>query len=257
MSSDSLSFQADAPEAPLIESATALAAHELRSHVEIRALMRQFVQGDVPISLISPPDLSYTTSLWAEDEGRQLLSFAADGGDARVRRLLAAPALVAVGYIDNIKIQFDVQDLSLVSGLGSTALNARYPVRIYRLQRRDSYRVRPLSQAQPVARLNHPADPSLALVLRVLDVSHTGVALLLPADLPALPLGTVLGEVRLDLDASHSTRLVLKVIRIGAVHAVQGGVRLGCEIVNLPLASGRVLQRYLEQTQQRRRMLSL
>ncbi len=66
-----------------------------------------------------------------------------------------------VGYLDNVKLQFDVHDLVLVRGARASALSARCPRELFRFQRRNAFRVRPLLRSAPMARLRHPTMPDM------------------------------------------------------------------------------------------------
>ena len=85
----------------------------VRSQVEIRALLRQMVQNDIPVSLGGADLPTYSTSLWAEDSEHQVLVFSVDPKAEAVQRLVCAGDLTATAYLDNVKIQFDVDDLVL------------------------------------------------------------------------------------------------------------------------------------------------
>jgi c-di-GMP-binding flagellar brake protein YcgR len=171
--------------------------------------------------------------------------------------LIECNEAVAVGYLDSVKLQFDLQGLMLVHNARSSAINCSYPREIFRFQRRGAYRVRPLIRHDPQARLRHPMIPDMQLTLRVLDVSIGGCALFLPEDVPMLEPGVLLNGVQLDLDSD--TRLVapLRLQHVTSLHLDARGVRLGCELVNMDNETLRVLQRYIDQTQKRRRALRL
>jgi c-di-GMP-binding flagellar brake protein YcgR len=189
----------------------------VRTQAEVHALLKQFVDGDVPLALTTPDGDHYSTTLWADDPQRGVLVFSADPGDLRVHRLIEADEVVAVGYLEAVKIQFDVQGLVLVHGRDASALNAEYPQELFRFQRREAFRVRPLTHAQPTARLAHPALPGMQLTLRVLDISQGGAAVLLPDDVPSLANGTELGRVRLELDAHTVLKVGLKVVHVSQI----------------------------------------
>src|SRR5690606_36159274 len=94
-------------------------------------------------------------------------------------RVLNAHILVAVGYLDRIKIQFDVQDLSLVEGMDGNMLICMFPQDLYRFQRRANFRVNPLYSTKPVARVRaSPKDDPVELP--IFDVSLSGLSLTLP-----------------------------------------------------------------------------
>ncbi|MEX8493662.1 flagellar regulator YcgR PilZN domain-containing protein, partial [Sphaerotilus sp.] len=59
------------------DAAVDVSEHRVRALVEIRALLKQFVDGDVPLALTTPDGVNYATSLWAEDPQRGVLVFAA------------------------------------------------------------------------------------------------------------------------------------------------------------------------------------
>lgn len=232
--------------------------HRVRALVEIRALLKQFVEGDVPLSLTTPDGLHYATSLWAEDPQRGVLVFAADPRDDAVQRLAESHEVMATGYLDSVKVQFDLHDLVLVHGRSASAFNAQYPREVYRFQRRHAYRVRPAGRAQPHAVLSHPDLARRQIDLRVIDISHTGVALMLNEELNLFRSGQMLPEVVIELDASTWLRVTLRVMHVSEVGLSPTQYRrIGCELVDLSPAAQRDLLRYLDHTQKRHRLLTL
>lgn len=246
--------------AQVAEPVAPLAQYRLRSAVEVQALLRQFVAAEAPLTLAMPDGLNYTTSLWGEDAARGVLVFAVDPADERVQRLLAADEAVAVGYLDSVKVQFDVQGLMLVHGRDASALHAQFPQEIYRFQRRESFRVRPVGPGQPRMRLGAPGTEVPPLTLRVLDLSHGGVALLLQEPVPALQVGRVIEAAVLELDMATRITVQLSIVHAVAQPVQQGGPqgwRLGCDLRPIDAEGQRVLQRYLELAQKKRRLVSL
>jgi flagellar brake protein len=90
-----------------------------------------------------------------------------------------------------------------------------------------------------------------------LDVSLSGCALFLPNDVPALDPGVLMNNVHIDLDADTHFNANLRLQHITALNVDMDGTRLGCELVNLARDAERALQRYIDQTQKRRRLMSL
>ncbi len=247
------------PTSPLSTTdASDLSEHRVRTLVEIRALLRQFVEGDVPLSLTTSDGLHYATSLWAEDPQRGVLVFAADPRDEAVQRLAESHEVTATGFLDSVKVQFDLHDLVLVHGRSASAFNAQYPRELYRFQRRHAFRVRPTGRSQPHAVLNHPDLPRRQIDLRVIDISHTGVALMLNEALDLFRGGQLLPDVVIELDASTWLHVTLRVMHVSEVgHAPTPYRRIGCELVRLGNGAQRDLQRYLDHTQKRHRLLTL
>lgn len=223
---------------------------------EILALLRQMVEARVLLTIATPRGGSYTTTLWEVDRSRKVLRFSADRIDNQLEQVLDADDAVAVGYLDSVKIQFDVEGLVHVHGAGGqSALNCTMPQELFRFQRRGSYRVRPLLGAPPTAKLSHPEAGTL-LELRVLDVSVAGLALLLPHDVPPLHPGSLLHDVLIDLDADTRFTASVRLVHVTAINQDAQGVRLGCEIERLSGEALRALQRYVDLTQRRRRLMA-
>ncbi|UZG43520.1 flagellar brake protein [Caldimonas thermodepolymerans] len=224
---------------------------------EVHALLRQMAEQRVLVTIATADGISYTTTLWEVDKAQGVVRFDADSRDPQIDRLLDAEDAVAVSYLDDIKIQFDVAGLVHVhAGDGASALNCRYPHELYRFQRRHAYRVQPLRNATPHVRLRHPAAVDGELTLRVIDVSITGIALFQPAGQPALEPGLQIDGVVIGLDAQTQLKAMLRVVHVTSMNGQAAGVRVGCEIENMDGESLRTLQRYIDQTQKRRRMMS-
>jgi c-di-GMP-binding flagellar brake protein YcgR len=217
--------------------------------LEVLRLLRQLRDGGVPISLSSPEGNALTSQLWSLDESHAQMNFCADADGLNVQRLAQGDEAVAVAYLDSVKLQFDLDDLLLVHGGGGCVLRSRLPRVLYRFQRRSSYRVRTFERHAPNARLRHPSIPDMQLRLRIVDVSVGGCALSLPDDVPSLQ------GVRIEIDSDTAFTATLRLQHVGSLHAGGAGLRLGCEWLGLDGAAQRALQRYIDHTQQRRRLL--
>jgi c-di-GMP-binding flagellar brake protein YcgR len=228
------------------------------SHPQERlALMRQLRDGHVPVILNGPGGAVLTSTLWSIDDKQARLSFSANPGLPALDRLVEGNEAVAVAYMDSVKLQFELHDLVVVHGVQASTLQCELPQTIYRFQRRGAYRVRTAERNGPNARFRHPSIPDMVIALRVLDLSIGGCALWLPQDLPPLQAGTRVTEVAVELDTDARFVSGLQLQHVTSLNAGDTGVRLGCEWVKLPGPAERVLQRWIDQTQKRRRMLSL
>jgi len=117
--------------------------------------------------------------------------------------------------------------------------------------------VRTFERRAPQAQLRHPSMPDMRLALRIVDISVGGCALVLPDDVPALQPGSRLAGVRIELDGDTGFDATLRLQHVSAMHGGGQGMRLGCEFIELEGQAQRALQRYIDQTQQRRRLLAL
>lgn len=230
-------------------------AFMVRSKSEIAALLRQLMQDEAPVTLTSRSGVSLVTAIWTEDEPGGVIVLSADPSKPEVQALLLCDEVEAVTYLDNVKLQFDVDDLVLVHGRHASAFNARYPSEVYRFQKRDSFRVQPLSHSRPTLIWAPEGDAAAGVPLRVLDLSHGGLAILWDAARPCPSMGAVLAPATLNVDPGTRVRCAIKVVHVGA--RGEQGVRLGCEVFDVAPEDARALQRYIDQTQRRQRMLVL
>jgi len=237
-------------------SPTELDDYRITAAAEIQLLVQRLLDERALITLSGPQGDSHMTLLSHTDATAGTLSLSADDGDARLDELIESGELTATAYLDRIKIQFDLDGVLQVSAPRGRSLRAQWPQVVYRFQRREAFRVLPLSSHAPTAHLQHPTHPERELALRVLDVSLGGVALFLPDDVPMIPAGVKLPHCRLALDDMTSLDVTLVVHHVTAIHPQTRGVRLGCELLDLDRAD-RSLGTYINQTQKRRAALTL
>jgi c-di-GMP-binding flagellar brake protein YcgR len=233
----------------------ALDAFRVDEAAEVKSLLKALMDRGVTINLNGSDGSSYATTLWTIDTARAKLAFTADLMAPAVHGLIEAEEAVAVGYLDQVKLQFDVSDRMLVHGHQHCVLQAALPRELFRFQRRSAYRVRTLERTSPTARFRHPAIPEMTLELRVLDISVGGCALFMPSDVPMVEPGVQINDCVLELDAGTLLRGALVVHHVTSIQPDSRGVRLGCGLLELEPEAVRALQRYIDLTQRRRRMM--
>lgn len=221
------------------------------------SLLRGLRDGQQPVVLSGPDGSSLTATLWSVDESRGLLTFSAQPGLPALDRLVEADEGVAVAYMDSVKLQWDLSGLVLLRGPRLSSLQSQLPASLYRFQRRSAFRVRTPARHAPVARLRHPAMPEMALTLRVLDLSLGGCALWCPADVPPLEAGTRLGEIAIELDPGTRFAAAATLAHVSSLGHHERGVRIGCEWQQLPPPAERLLQRWIDAAQRKRRLMAL
>ncbi len=235
--------------------ADAWAAFRVTQAAERLQLLRALRDGSVPVILNAPEGSAYTTLVWAVDDTQQRLNLSADPAAPQLARVIEADEAVAVAYLDSVKLQFDLHGFTLVRGAKTSALQCALPREIHRFQRRAAYRVRPRGALVPTVALRHPALPEMQLALRVLDLSIGGCALWLPTDVPPMQAGTRIAgaSAQLDAETRFQAELVLQHVSVQG----EGGARLGCEWCSLTPQAERALQRWIDRSQQRARLLGL
>ena len=224
---------------------------------EITRLLRTLADDSVLLNFNGPNGSAVAARLSTIDVAAGVLGFSADADDPQLQPLLEGDEAVVVGWLDSIKLQFDVHDLVLVHNGSRSALRCSVPREMWRFQRRNAFRVRPLLRAAPTATFRHPALADMRLVLRVLDMSIGGCALFLPDDVPPIAPGVQVNGVQLRLDEDTDLVVSLRLQHVTGINPESHGVRLGCEMVRPGSDVERTLQRYIDQTQKRRRLMAL
>ena len=228
--------------------------------VELATMLKRLIDANVAVNLVAPNGVSVTAALSTVNAERGVISFntrqCVANDAAALQALVECNEAVAVGYLDSVKVQFDIHGLVLVHHGDASAVSCGYPREIFRFQRRNGFRVRPLMSHAPTARLVHPMYANVALSLRVLDVSTGGCALFLPEDVPMIEPGVVMHGVTLELDCDTTVSVPLRLQHVSSLQLDARGVRLGCEWIELSSATLRTLERYIDLTQKARRHMA-
>ncbi len=225
---------------------------------EVKRLLEMFCSAGMTLNFNAPGGVAVTALLLVVDSAHGLLGFQVQAADAaHLQALINGGQAVVVGFLDNIKLQFDADGLALMRDAGTNALRCDFPRGLWRFQRRNAFRVRPLVRASPLAVLRHPAIADMRLSLRVLDLSIGGCALHLPDDVPPLAPGVQINDVQLRLDGDNNISVNLRLQHVTAIDPQARGSMLGCELVRPSRDAERALQLYIDQTQKRRRLMVL
>jgi len=224
---------------------------------EIASMLRQLIDTSAQLNLNASDGHVVSATLWTTDAERGSIGFSVDPSDLALHGMLESEEAVAVGYLDSVKLQFEAHQLVLVRGERTSVLSCAPPRELFRFQRRNAYRVRPVLRNSPVARVRHSDIAEMQLALRVVDVSIGGCALFLPDDVPPMQPGVVLNQVQINLDANTRFHVNLRLQHVTSLSAEARGVRLGCEFVHADAATLRALQRFIDLTQKRSRLMSV
>ena len=148
-------------------------------------------------------------------------------------------------------------NLVLVHGNKASVLSCPFPREMFRFQRRNAFRVRPLMRSAPTAKLRHPDMPDTEFSLRVIDISIGGCALFLPDDVPMMNAGVVIGGVRMELDDDTKLDVNLRLQHVTSLNSEARGLRLGFEYIRPGGDTLRTLQRFIDLTQKRGKLMAL
>jgi len=178
-----------------------------------------------------------------EAGGTLLLESPAD--DVARHRLLAAPRLTLVGFVDAVKVQFSVSGVAAASHAGRPALTTSIPAQLIRLQRRAAVRVGPEAVRGAVCRVPLGGEAGEHEVLQVLDISTGGLAVLTYPERFEPVVGAEVNDCRLDLPGVGGTVVSLRVRHIGRRPVDDEARFCGCEFVSMAPAVRSMVERYV------------
>lgn len=226
---------------------------ELHHPSDIAALLDELVHGHAPVHAQAAAGQALSLPALNFDRTSQQLALRLPGLEAQAPLWLLEAPLQLNAVLGKVRIEFEHhQRRHVATHDGWPVLVLSAPERMRRLQRRQAFRVAPLSQHHPRA-VVPMADRTQPLCMSTQDLSASGVALLwpLPDALPALH--QRLDGVELELERGLRVDVSLQVqhTRLNA----RGEWVIGCGFVQLPAPSERQLLLHLNQLQRRHRVL--
>jgi c-di-GMP-binding flagellar brake protein YcgR len=218
---------------------------ELTHPADIAALLQELVNSPSALHL-SPPGGGELQLQPLRLDGDALL--------LRLPLLQAPPAWLLAGPVQahallaRVRIDFSLGERQLEQQDGRPVLRLRLPARLQRHQRRQSFRVMPLSAHHP--RLLLPWEGQ-ALRLSARDVSVGGMALRWPLELDAPAPGAEMdGVLEMSRELRIPVRLRVEHVQSGFDESIVGGAFVGLS----PLGERQLLQ-HLQLMQRRQRAL--
>ena len=230
--------------------------YRISAPVEIAAYLRELMSEQVRIYLRNPEGVDLHTTVCVLDARTGLMGFDLPVSSSQAESLLESDEITATAYLASIRLEFELEQPVIVRDGGGSVLRAALPRRLYRFQRRQTFRVQPMGVNYPLLQLRHPQQGEL-LRLRVLDVSMGGLGLLLPGDQAELPPNLDLVGCVLELDRDTRLDVGLRLLHVTQHAEIQSGRHLGCAFQALTPETARALQLYIDQTQKRRRQMRL
>ena len=171
--------------------------------------------------------------------------------EARGAAVMSAGTVQAVGFLDRVKVQFELTRLTPVEAAEGLRVRALLPLHLYRRQRRDTYRVR--LPASSVARCTVPAGSGGcgAAIFEVLDASIGGVSLRWNAQRPP-SCGSRIEDCVLTLPDMPPFRCDLLVRSVEPIAlSTPGSWRVGCAFETLSGPLQRTMQRFVFEADRR------
>ena len=227
----------------------------LRDPAQIAHLLRRLLDIAAPItaSYGNGGEVLHTklTSITRDERSIYL---AWDGDDEKNATVAASGRLACMTELDGIRVQFALTvDGSFAR---AHAFAARMPESLLRIQRRDYFRLITPTAAGIVCTLPgpRPNDPRHRVAAPVVDISGSGLAILVPQGTP-LAADAIIEHCQLRLADARSFDCVLSVRNLFKIIDAHGRVqiRLGCSFVRLPDTNVVAIQRYIRQAEVERK----
>jgi len=225
------------------------------SQTEIVGLLNALRDRGVPLNVYfgASSEFDVLALLRVDEAGGLTVESPVDPGVRR--RLLEAPAVTFVGFVDAIKLQFTVAGARAATLAGRPAIAAPLPARLLRLQRRGAARVRPESGRGAVCRVPLGGSAGEDEALRVLDISTGGLAVLAYPERVELVVGMEIDGCRLDLPGVGGAVVSLRVRHVDPLPINETQRCCGCEFVGMATAVRAMLARYVAQCEEAVRSL--
>lgn len=230
---------------------TLAAAFLIQGRLAVRAVLRELMSRRVPVTLYPDQRLdefAVARVLRVSDDEVEF-----DLGDqAPLARILShAQSVSGVSFPGQVKTQLRLERFELLLASGGYLLRAAVPEALYRLQRRDAFRVTPPSadEARCVRRVAPEGEVHYAL----LDLSAGGLSVRTPAEVSAPALRTVWPHSRIETVTGRTIPCDLLVCRVAEDPDDSGTHRIGLAFNAVPSEVMRQIQLYVLEIEKRSR----
>lgn len=171
------------------------------------------------------------------------------------RRIAESGKVTVVGSLEQVKLQFSVDGIRAVTHQGYPAFYLPLPASLYRIQRREYYRLMlPLSERLHCVIPVKPPQGEGQFEIDVMDISGGGVRLFYTDNEIEFVLGQVYKGCQINLPEVGKINVTLTVKNLVETSPKPGQIirRVGCEFGGLDNSSSVLLQRYVTKVQRLR-----
>lgn len=236
--------------------------HGIVSPKEIISVLKHIAENGTRVALyfIDGGYFIMTTLLGVNEKGPWLEQ---SSNPIDNKRILESDELVIVSIHLNVKVQFAARQARSVEYQGYSAFHLPLPKCIYRLQRRDSFRldimpVKPLhctiKTGGPAPDATGESKPVKTCEVAMMDISAGGMKLTFTEGDIELVQGQAYENCQIKLPEMGTISVTMVVRSLFAAPAKSGKtiVRAGCQFINLSNAASILLQRYINSMQRTR-----
>jgi len=227
--------------------------HGIVSTREIVSILKHIAENATRVALyyVDGNYFVLTTLLGVKESGLWLEQTTSERDN---RRILESDDLIFVSTHLDVKVQFVAKQARSMEYQGYAAFFLPLPKCIYRLQRRDSFRIdipptKPLHCIIPLGE-SHPGQ---SCEVNLMDISAGGMKLTLAYDESDIELaqGQTYENCLIKLPDLGTISVTIKVMSLFSLSTKSGHTikRAGCQFVKLGTASDILLQRYINSMQ--------
>lgn len=227
----------------------------VRGRIERLAILRELVdRKSVLTAYFGDQSHFLMTSILEVNPDREELTFDGQCESTPLSSLISAGDVTVNAMLDAIRILFPSGSAEARQWQGRNAFRVQLPQVLYRLQRRESYRVETPIAYPLLCSLPIPAQAPKEVSLRVGDISLGGVCLIGQPPETLLKTGVRIPDCTLNLPDIGMVKGRLEIVRVASFDAA--GVtrrKLGCRFLGLPGSATTLIQRYVNKLQLERR----
>lgn len=219
----------------------------LRSEAEIRAqLIKLSKKPDIITAYFNNGSNFILTAVLGVVKDRNLVVLDVGPDDETTRKAIASNRLVCTTKNMGVPVKFTVENLQSAKYQGKPAIAAPLPESLYRLQRREFFRVQ-------LPRINAPTceiplgEEHDSVTLNIIDISVGGLCLLAPEDQFRPAMRDVYENCLVRLPDFGELTVDIEIRNQGTFYTNKNETipRIGAAFINLTMQNNLYLQRYI------------
>lgn len=218
----------------------------LHSEGEIRAqLLKLAKKPDIITAYFNGGGNFILTAVLGVVKERNLVVLDVGPDDENTRKAIAADKLICTTKNMGVAVKFTVENLQSAKYQGKPAIAAPLPQSLYRLQRREFFRVQVPRINAPTCEI--PLDDGRSTTLKIIDISVGGLCMLVPEGSFQPKLREVYENCLIRLPEFGELNLDIEIRNKGTFHTSKNEAipRVGAAFINLTMQDNLYLQRYI------------
>jgi c-di-GMP-binding flagellar brake protein YcgR len=229
------------------------ARFRIGSRSEIVSILRELQAKHALVSASGGGDAQIVTTILSVDPESDEVVFDWGGSQKVADKLMAASRLLFETSLDQVRVRFNASQATPVFFEGEAAFRIPVPPFVFRIQRRDSYRLKvPASLRALVEIESFAPQASAPTPMTVVDISETGARLGGSRKDRAVVPGERYEKCRLLLPDSPPIVVGVEVVHVTAQS--DGSMRFGVRFLGIPERDAGTIRRFIAKVERDRRM---